>query len=242
MPGSPSWRIPLAIQLIPGIILALGSIYLPPSPRLLVLQGRYDEALQSLARLRAVPGSQPSDVSSDTTNDRLDPVLQVRFYCPPSPSYMQPPNQDLQIELLEMKVEAALVKRLDDNTDSTAGSNGKPPTVRSEWGTWSRLFSRPYRERTLIGVMIMVFQRRPFFFRVDFAVMNAISFHLFGYSEWSGINALLYYGPILVRSVGLGSGTGKDGDAVTLMVSGGIGIVQFLAVVPVIIVIDRIGE
>ena len=164
MPGSPSWRIPLAIQLIPGIILALGSIYLPPSPRLLVLQGRYDEALQSLARLRAVPGSQPSDVSSDTTNDRLDPVLQVRFYCLPSPSYMQPPNQDLQIELLEMKVEAALVKRLDDNTDSTAGSNGKPPTVRSEWGTWSRLFSRPYRERTLIGVMIMVFQRRPFFF------------------------------------------------------------------------------
>lgn len=85
--GSPSWRIPLAIQLIPGIILALGCIYLPPSPRLLVLHGRYDEALQSLARLRAVPGSQPSDVNSDTTtNDRLDPVLQVRFYRSPSPT------------------------------------------------------------------------------------------------------------------------------------------------------------
>jgi hypothetical protein len=162
---------------------------------------------------------------------------------------MQPPNQDLQIELLEMKVEAALVQRLDllrnavdGDTGSTGGSNGKPPTVRSEWETWSRLFSRSYRERTLIGVMIMVFQRKPFFFRVDFAVLNTISFHLFGYSEWSGINALLYYGPILVRSVGLGSGTGKDGDAVILMVSGGIGIIQFLAVVPVIIVIDRIGE
>jgi len=78
VPGSFSWRIPLAIQLIPGIILALGTIYLPPSPRLLVLQGRYDEALQSLARLRAVPGSQPGDVSPDSP-DRLDPVLQVGF-------------------------------------------------------------------------------------------------------------------------------------------------------------------
>jgi hypothetical protein len=129
-----------------------------------------------------------------------------------------------------------LQNAVDGDTDSTGGSNGKPPTVQSEWGAWSRLFSRPYRERTLIGVMIMVFQRKPFF-RVDFAVLNTISFRLFGYSEWSGINALLYYGPILVRSVGLGSGTGKDGDSVTL-----IGIVHFLALVPVIIVIDRIGE
>ncbi|KAF8706957.1 hypothetical protein AX14_013755 [Amanita brunnescens Koide BX004] len=204
LPGSPSWRIPLAIQLIPGIILAIGCIYLPPSPRLLVLQGRYDEALQSLARLRAVPGSQPSDVSPHTTTDRLDPVL--------------------QIELLEMKVEAALVQRLgllqnteDGDADSVGGRNGKPLGVRSEWGTWKRLFLRPYRERTLIGVMIMAFQ------------------------QWSGINALLYYGPILVRSVGLGSREGDD-DAVTLMVSGGIGIVQFLSVVPVIIMIDRVGR
>ena len=54
---------------------------------------------------------------------------------------------------------------------------------------------------------------------------------------------MLYYGPIPIRSVGLGSGNGSQGDdTVTLMVSGGIGIVQFLSVVPVIIVIDRIGE
>ena len=87
VPGSFSWRIPLAIQLIPGIILALGTIYLPPSPRLLVLQGRYDEALQSLARLRAVPGSQPGDVSPDSP-DRLDPVLQVS----PFFAFYQHPN------------------------------------------------------------------------------------------------------------------------------------------------------
>ncbi len=53
--------------------------------------------------------------------------------------------------------------------------------------------------------------------------------------EWSGINALLYYGPTLMHSLGL------QGDAVTLMSAGGIGIVQFLAVFPAIVFIDRLG-
>lgn len=35
---------------------------------------------------------------------------------------------------------------------------------------------------------------------------------------------------------------GLQGDKVTLMVSGGIGIVQFVAVLPVIICIDRLGK
>lgn len=53
--------------------------------------------------------------------------------------------------------------------------------------------------------------------------------------EWSGINALLYYGPTLVESIGM------RGDTVTLLVSGGIGIIQFLAVFPAIIFLDRWG-
>jgi len=67
--GSLSWRIPLGIQIIPGIILALGCFFLPPSPRLLVLHGRYDEALASLARLRL---RTPEEAESD-------PLLRVRF-------------------------------------------------------------------------------------------------------------------------------------------------------------------
>lgn len=53
--------------------------------------------------------------------------------------------------------------------------------------------------------------------------------------EWCGINALLYYGPTLVRSIGL------SGDTSSLLVSGGIGIVQFLAVLPAIFYIDSFG-
>ena len=53
--------------------------------------------------------------------------------------------------------------------------------------------------------------------------------------EWSGINALLYYGPTLLLAIGL------KGDTVTLLVAGGVGIVQALAVLPVILFIDRLG-
>lgn len=68
VPGSLSWRIPLGIQIIPGIILALGSSFLPPSPRLLVLHGRHNEALATLARLRL---RTPEEAESDL-------LLQVR--------------------------------------------------------------------------------------------------------------------------------------------------------------------
>lgn len=56
------------------------------------------------------------------------------------------------------------------------------------------------------------------------------------FTEWSGINALLYYGPLLMRRLGLGS------ESAGLWGSGGIGIVQFLAVLPAILYIDRLGE
>ena len=64
------------------------------------------------------------------------------------------------------------------------------------------------------------------------AFLDELLIHL---TEWSGINALLYYGPTLVTSIGL------RGDLVTLLVSGGIGIVQFLAVIPAILYLDRLG-
>jgi len=61
-------------------------------------------------------------------------------------------------------------------------------------------------------------------------------FFLFICAEWSGINALLYYGPTLVKEIGL------KGDTVSLVVSGGIGIVQFIAVLPAIAYIDKVGR
>jgi len=84
--------------------------------------------------------------------------------------------------------------------------------MRNEALAWARLFDRRYIDRTLVGIMVMFFQ------------------------QWSGINALLYYGPLLMRSLGF------DGSTVNLMVAGGVNIVQFLAVLPAILYIDRWGR
>ena len=64
LPGSISWRLPLGIQVLPGAVLAGGSMLLPESPRMLVLRGEEKEAAASLERLR-------NRVGSD------DPLIQV---------------------------------------------------------------------------------------------------------------------------------------------------------------------
>ncbi|KAH8990307.1 general substrate transporter [Lactarius akahatsu] len=171
--GSLSWRIPLGLQLVPGILLGLGVFALPDSPRLLVLHGKREAALASLAKLRL----------RSLAEARTDPLV--------------------QIELMEMEAEAVMLQR------STPINDGR--FMRNEALAWARLFDRRYIDRTLIGTMVMFFQ------------------------QWSGINALLYYGPLLMRSLGF------DGSTVNLIMAGGVNIVQFLAVLPAILYIDTWG-
>jgi hypothetical protein len=59
--------------------------------------------------------------------------------------------QFLQLELLEMRVEASLLQR------------DIPPDSKNiccqDAVAWARLFDRKYIDRTLIGVLVMFFQR-----------------------------------------------------------------------------------
>lgn len=57
--SSAAWRVPLGIQLVPALILCVGVIWLPYSPRWLMLRGREEEALDTLAYLRSADGSTP---------------------------------------------------------------------------------------------------------------------------------------------------------------------------------------
>jgi len=50
-----AWRIPLALQLVPAVILGVGILFMPFSPRWLVNQGRDDEALVILSKARGLP-------------------------------------------------------------------------------------------------------------------------------------------------------------------------------------------
>ncbi|KAJ5752599.1 hypothetical protein N7520_009516 [Penicillium odoratum] len=49
------WRIPVAIQLVPGGLMLIGLFFLKESPRWLMKQGRQDEALHALAYIRNEP-------------------------------------------------------------------------------------------------------------------------------------------------------------------------------------------
>lgn len=48
-----SFRLPFLLQMVPAFVLLAGSLLLPPSPRWLAMQGRHDECLTTLAKLRS---------------------------------------------------------------------------------------------------------------------------------------------------------------------------------------------
>jgi hypothetical protein len=61
--SSASWRIPLALQILPALILGIGMIFYPDTPRWLLLQERDEEAFRALSKLRRLPADHPIIVS-----------------------------------------------------------------------------------------------------------------------------------------------------------------------------------
>ncbi|CAE6479323.1 unnamed protein product [Rhizoctonia solani] len=57
--GSASWRIPVGLQLLWGLILCGGIIFLPESPRYLLGQGREQEAREAISTVNGYPPNDP---------------------------------------------------------------------------------------------------------------------------------------------------------------------------------------
>lgn len=77
-----------------------------------------------------------------------------------------PDRDHPQLELLEMRVETTLIQRvLEHELDIPRPNETTKPIsgFGTEWRAWKKLFEERYRDRTWIGVLIMVFQRRCFF-------------------------------------------------------------------------------
>ncbi|KAG5520268.1 hypothetical protein PMAC_001347 [Pneumocystis sp. 'macacae'] len=55
-----SFRFPFLIQILPSLVLGVGILFLPFSPRWLAFKGRDKESLRSLSKLRQLPESDPS--------------------------------------------------------------------------------------------------------------------------------------------------------------------------------------
>lgn len=58
-----AWRIPLSLQILPALILGIGMIFYPDSPRWLLMQERDEEAFKALAKLRRHPADHPELVA-----------------------------------------------------------------------------------------------------------------------------------------------------------------------------------
>lgn len=54
-----SWRIPFALQIVPAIILGIGMIFYPESPRFLLMIGQEDRAIAALSKIRRIPVDDP---------------------------------------------------------------------------------------------------------------------------------------------------------------------------------------
>ena len=78
-----SYRIPIAVQFLWGIILFAGLIFLPETPRYLVKQGQHEKAAKSLSRLRKLDTDHPalrSELKEITANHEYELTLGKATY------------------------------------------------------------------------------------------------------------------------------------------------------------------
>ncbi|KAK9453400.1 general substrate transporter [Dipodascopsis uninucleata] len=74
--SSAAWRLPLGLQLLPAIVLGIGMISMPYSPRWLVMQDRSEEALSELSRIRRKPADHP-DVEKEFIQIKAEVVFDL---------------------------------------------------------------------------------------------------------------------------------------------------------------------
>jgi sugar porter (SP) family MFS transporter len=75
-----------------------------------------------------------------------------------------------------------------------------------------------------------LFQTRAMFKRVVIASVTMF------FQQWTGINAVLYYAPSIFKQLGL------DNTTTSLLATGVVGIVMFIATIPSVLWIDRVGR
>lgn len=64
------WRYMLAIAMVPGVLLLIGTFFVPPSPRWLASKGRFDEAQQVLEQLRDTKDAAKREVEEMKTQEK----------------------------------------------------------------------------------------------------------------------------------------------------------------------------
>jgi MFS family permease len=119
----------------------------------------------------------------------------------------------VELEFLEIKAQSLFEKR----------------TVAELWPNLREL--TPWNTFKLQFVAIgSLFRTRAMFKRVIVATVTMF------FQQWTGINAILYYAPTIFKSLGL------SGNTISLLATGVVGIVMFLATIPSVLYIDKLGR
>ena len=174
-----AWLLPLCLQLVPALILGVGMVFMPFSPRWLVHHEREADARRVLSKLRDLPED----------------------------------HELLELEFAEIKAQSLFEKKsLQENfphlQEMTAWN-----TIKLQFVAIASLFkSKPMFKRVIVATMTMFFQ------------------------QWTGINAVLYYAPVIFGKLGLSS------NSVSLLATGVVGIVMFIATIPAVMYVDRWGR
>ncbi|KAK3615934.1 hypothetical protein LTR56_026299 [Elasticomyces elasticus] len=171
-----AWRIPLIVQGVPAVILAIGVWFLPFSPRLLLNKGKDEEALATLAKLRSLPED----------------------------------HELVQIEYLEIKSEVLFERQ---NFAKQFPDVKIDSIFRREVAQYITIFrNRDSFKRVALGCLVMFFQ------------------------QWSGIDSIIYYAPIIFQNLGLTSASSS------LLATGITGVINVAVTIPAIMVLDKFGR
>ncbi|KAI0473434.1 putative hexose transport-related protein [Xylariaceae sp. FL0804] len=119
----------------------------------------------------------------------------------------------VELEFLEIKAQSEFEKR-------TVAEHFPHLREMTKWNTFKLQFV----------AIKSLFQTKAMFKRVIVATVTMF------FQQWTGINAILYYAPTIFSDLGLSSNT------TSLLATGVVGIAMFIATVPAVLYVDRIGR
>ncbi|KAI0002352.1 putative hexose transport-related protein [Xylariaceae sp. FL0662B] len=119
----------------------------------------------------------------------------------------------VELEFLEIKAQSLFEKR-------TVAEHFPHLREETNWNTFKLQFV----------AIKSLFQTRAMFKRTVVATVTMF------FQQWTGINAILYYAPSIFKKLGM------NDNATSLLATGVVGIVMFLATVPAVLWIDRVGR
>ncbi|KIW07733.1 uncharacterized protein PV09_01663 [Verruconis gallopava] len=119
----------------------------------------------------------------------------------------------IEIEFAEIKAQSLFEKRV-------VAERFPHLSEQNIWNTFKLQF-------VAIGSL---FASKPMFKRVVVATVTMF------FQQWTGINAILYYAPQIFSDLGLSSNT------VSLLATGVVGIAMFLATIPAVLFVDKLGR